>query len=218
MKTTSFIEAVKQGDLQEVERMLDLEPDLLESHTEGSVSAVLLAIYYGNPVIADLLIDRGAPLDFFEASAAGRLERVIAMLDSDPSLVNAYASDGFQPLGLASFFGHKPVVDALIQRGAQVSSASRSSQNVQPLHSAVAGGHYEIAKTLLVHGADVNACQSGGFTPLHGAAQNGQLEMIRLLIEYGADLQEVSFDGRTALDLALESGHEQAADLLRLKV
>ncbi|MGW8249156.1 MAG: ankyrin repeat domain-containing protein [Anaerolineales bacterium] len=215
MDSGPFFEAVQSGDQQEVERQLDRQPGLLHSRTQSGVSAVLLAIYYGNLQIADLLIQRGAELDIFEAAAAGQLERVVELLDSDASLVNAYAPDGFQPLGLASFFGRKPVVDALLGRGAQVSSASRNSQSVQPLHSAVAGGHYEIAKALLEHGADVNACQSGGFTPLHGAAQNGQLEMIRLLIEHKADLHTQSFDGKTALDFAEQSGHEQAADLLR---
>jgi ankyrin repeat protein len=207
--------AVKRGDLREVERLVDRQPELLNSRLEGGISAVLLAIYHRKPEIADLLIDKGASLSVFEAAASGRLQELLSMLDSDPLLVNAYAADGFQPLGLASFFGHKPAADALIQRGAQVSSASRNPQRVQPLHSAVAGHHFEIARTLLAHGAEVNACQSGGFTPLHGAAQSGQLEMIQLLLEHGADVQVKSFDGKLPADLAVEQGHTQAADLLR---
>lgn len=215
MDQEAFLEQVKGGNLQEVEHLLEQQPGLLHSRTSAGVSAMMLAVYYGSPRIADLLIQRGATLDIFEAAATGRIERVTELLDSDPSLVNAYAPDGFQPLGLASFFGHKPVVDVLLERGALVNSPSRNSQSVQPLHSAVAGGHFEIAKVLLEHGADVNACQSGGFTPLHAAAQNGQLEMLHLLLEHGADPHFQSFDGKTALDFAAQSGHAQAVDLLR---
>ena len=213
--TTAFFEAVKRGDLAEVERMISQEPGLLNSRTQAGVSAVLLAIYYGNPAVADLLIDHGAPLDIFESAAAGRLERVKSLLAADPSLVNAYAADGFQALGLAAFLGHEEVVQFLLAQGATVNSPSNNAQRVQPLHSAVAGKHLEIAGQLLSHGAQVNACQSGGFTPLHGAAQNGQVEMLQLLLDHGADAQATSFDGKSALDFALENGQLQAADLLR---
>jgi ankyrin repeat protein len=181
----------------------------------NGVSAILLAIYYGRPEIAEVLIDRGAQLDGFEAAAAGRVDRMRALLEEDAALANACAPDGFQPLGLASFFGHKPVVDLLLSYDAEVNSASKNRQRVMPLNSAVAGGHTEIARMLLERGADVNARQAGDFAPLHGAAQNGQMEMVELLLAFGADKGAQSAKGQTPRSIALENGHDEVANLLR---
>ena len=67
------------------------------------------------------------------------------LLDEDPSLANAWAEDGFQPLGLASFFGHVEAARLLVERGAEVNSASRNDFKVMPLHSAAATGDPEVA-------------------------------------------------------------------------
>ena len=112
------------------------------------MSDVLQAIYRGDRDEADRLA-AGTELDVFEASALGRSERVRELLDADPSLANAWADDGFQPLGLASFFGHAETAALLVERGAEVNSASRNQMQVMPLHSAAAAQdpqtRYEIA-------------------------------------------------------------------------
>jgi uncharacterized protein len=127
----------------------------------------------------------------FEASAAGRAERLRELLDGDPSLANAWADDGFQPLGLASFFGHVEAARLLVERGAEVNSASRNDMKVMPLHSAVATGdpnaRYELAKLLLEHGADANARQQDDYTPLMAAEHHGDERLRALLLEHGAE-------------------------------
>jgi ankyrin repeat protein len=127
----------------------------------------------------------------FEASAAGRAERLRELLDEDPSLANAWADDGFQPLGLASFFGHVEAARVLVQRGAEVNSASRNDMKVMPLHSAAATGNpearYELAKLLLEHRADPNARQQDDYTPLMAAEHHGDERLRGLLIEHGAE-------------------------------
>ena len=213
----AFFTAIKAGEDQKVAELLDQDPDLVNAKTESGLSAVLLATYYGHPAIAGQLAGRGARLDIFEASAIGNLERAGALLEDQPGLANAFAGDGFQPLGLAAFFGHLPVVELLLAKGAEVNSASDNPQRVMPLHSGVAHRHLEIARRLVEAGADVNAVQADDFTPLHEAAQNGQLEMVELLLEAGAQVNPRKTDGKTPLGLALEYGHAEAADLLRMQ-
>ena len=155
------------------------------------MSELLQAVYRGDQARARELLAADPELDVFEAAAVGATERLGEMLDEDPSLANAWASDGFQPLGLASFFGQSAAVRLLLKRGAEPNSASRNEMKVMPLHSAAATDdaetRYEIAKLLLEHGADPNARQQDDFTPLMAAEQHGDERLRQLLIEHGAE-------------------------------
>jgi ankyrin repeat protein len=152
----------------------------------------------------------------FEAAATGQIERVRALIKSDASLANAFSPDGFTPLGLAVFFGHRETVETLLAAGAEVNTPSRESMKVTPLHSAAAARQVEIARVLIAHGANVNATQAeSGFTPLHEAALNGNLEFARLLLDHGADVNAKMKDGKTPLGFALEQNKSEMAAFLR---
>ena len=153
------------------------------------MSDILQAIYRGDRAEAERLA-AVKELDVFEASALGRTERLAELLGADPQLANAWAEDGFQPLGLASFFGHEDAARLLVGRGAEVNSASRNPMRVMPLHSAAAAQdpvvRFSIAKLLLEAGADPNARQQDDFTPLMAADQHGDMRLRRLLVKHGA--------------------------------
>jgi ankyrin repeat protein len=155
------------------------------------MSELLQAVYQGDQARAEELLAEDPELDVFEAAAVGRSDRLRELLDAGPGLANAWAGDGFQPLGLASFFGHVEAARLLVERGAEVNSASRNEMKVMPLHSAVATGdpeaRYELAKLLLEHGADANARQQDDYTPLMAAEHHGDERLRRLLIEHGAE-------------------------------
>jgi ankyrin repeat protein len=156
------------------------------------MSELLQAVYRGDQAKVDELLAAGSQLDVFEAAAVGKTERLCELLDQDPSLANAWATDGFQPLGLASFFGHFDAVQFLVERGAEVNSASRNQMKVMPLHSAVAAqdpdARYQLAKLLLESGADPSARQQDEFTPLMAAEQHGDERLKELLVQHGATL------------------------------
>ena len=211
-----FLAAIKAGNIAEVTQRLDLEPALVNARDENGLSAVLTAAYYQEPDIARLLVQRGAELSVFEACTVGALSRVKALVEQQPELINAYAPDGFQPLGLAAFFGHTGIVEYLLQKGAEVNSPSHNAMRVMPLHSAIANKRTAIVQLLLDHGADVNATQADNFTPLHEAAQNGLLDVTRWLLDRGANVSpRLSSSGNTPLALAIEHQHEAVAELLR---
>lgn len=215
MAHPDFFAAIKAGDLTQVQRMLADDPSLVNAKDENGLSAVLTAAYYQEPATAKLLAERGAVLNVFEACAVGELPQVQALIAQQPALINASAPDGFQPLGLAAFFGHMEVVEYLLKHGAEVNSASKNDMRVMPLHSAVATLHKDIIRLLLEHGADVNVAQAGDITPLHEAAQNGQAEVAQMLIAHGANVNAKSTDGKTPLAIALEYRHDDIAGLLR---
>ena len=212
-----FFEAIKKGDLAQVEQLLSQHPDLIEHKLPGELSPALLAMYYNEPEVAQFLVQRGVPLDIFSASGCGILGQVQAFVEAEPRLVEAVAADGFQPLGLAAFFGQLEVVRFLLEHGAAVDSPSRNPMRVMPLHSAAAKRHLEICRLLLEHGAPVNAAQADDFTPLHEAAQNGQLELVHLLLDFEADVNARKSDGQTPLALAIQYGHPEVAQLLKMR-
>jgi uncharacterized protein len=209
-----YLDAVKNGDLNKVRLMLEDEPGLASSRTDSGLSAVLLAVYYQKPQVLKLLLSHRPDLTIFEAAAAGQEQSVRRLLDEDPTLAQAFSPDGFQPLGLAAFFGHAGIARLLLQRGAAVSTPSNNAQHVPPLNSAAAGRHLDIARLLLEHEADPNSRQAGGFTPLHSAAQNGDEPLARLLLEHGADPALENDRGQTPAAMAAAMGHTPLADLL----
>jgi ankyrin repeat protein len=209
-----FFEAIKNGDRDLVVAFLNQDSSLASSSDDGGLSAVLTATYYGQSDIARLLVERGAPLTLFEAAATGQIQQVREIIETNLEQPNAFSPDGFQPLGLASFFGHTDVARYLLEQGAEVNAHSRNDLRVQPLNSAAAGQHLDIARLLLAQGANPNARQGEGFTPLHAAVDNGQIEMVRLLLEHGADPSAVAANGKTPRDLAVEKGHLSLLDLL----
>src|SRR5688572_8079433 len=212
--TTEFFDAIKQGNKDEVERRVNLDPGLIHVNENG-LSPILVAAYHHEPELASYLADKTVAINIFEASATGKINNVIRLLARDPQLVNAYAEDGFQPLGLASYFGHMETVEYLIKAGAPINSPSRNELKAVPLQSAVAARHEKVVKMLLRLGADPNAREQGGYTPLHAATQNRAEDMIRILLYGGADLTSKGKDGKTPLDLAMESGDEKTSLILR---
>ena len=70
------------------------------------MSELMQAVYRGDEERVGELLAAEPELDVFEAAAVGKTDRLRELLDEDPALANAWADDGFQPLGLASFFGH----------------------------------------------------------------------------------------------------------------
>lgn len=201
-----FFEAVMRGRPGQVRALVKEHPDLLAARDASGLSGVLAALYYREPETAALLVQLGAPLNFFEAAAVGDAGTVRAMLEKQPELLESFSPDGFQALHLAAFFGRTDVVELLAERGADVNTYSRNGFGVMPLHSAVAGSHLDTARVLLEHGADPNAVQSEEFTPLMAAAQNGMSDMVTLLLSFGADSNRRTRDGRTPGDIAREKG------------
>jgi ankyrin repeat protein len=176
--------AIETGDAARARELADAASE----RNEEGVPARLFALYYGQDDLAQELRRHGGELDVFEAAAFGDGERLRELLDVDPSLVNAFAPDGFYPLGLAAFFKHPDAVRLLLERGADANQQSRHAQIVvRPIHAAAAnGGSVEICRMLLDAGADVNAEQPGGFRPLDAALQERNAELEALLRERGA--------------------------------
>lgn len=210
-----FIDAATQGDVAKVKEMLQADPSLAEAKDENGLSVILKATYYGQRDVVEALLASGIQLNVFEAAATGQSARVHTLIKDDPTLVNSYSPDGFTPLSLSVFFGHPETVDALLAAGAEVNAASRETMKLTPLASAIATAQTQIAKTLIEHGANVNAKGASDLTPLHTAAARGNIEAATLLLEHGADINAVTTDGKNPIAYAEERNHPEMVDFLK---
>lgn len=213
LKESDFIQLVKAGDADSVQRGLELDPTLASATDEG-VSAVLWAIYHGHPAVGRLIANHKSQIDVFEAAALGDRHVMAQYLAASPAALNAFSADGFTPLGLAAYFGHLEMVQELLAAGADPNVRSKNPLGVMPLHSALSNGSKEIARALIKGGADINAASAEGWTPLHYCAYNGDLETADLLDSLGADKRAVRNDGETPAMVARDRGYTDLADRL----
>lgn len=128
---------------------------------------------------------------------------------------------GLTALHVGAWSGSPSIVKGLLDRGADVNAAVRSSENYSPewgntpLHYACRAGSREIAQMLLQAGANVNASNQRGQTPLHMAL--GSPEIVSLLLERGARIDAKDAAGRTPLHWAAGDDQAASADLLLAK-
>src|SRR5206468_11948879 len=93
--------------------------------------------------------------------------------------------NGQTALMWAAAAGHGPVVQALIDHGADINA--RSNSGATPLLFAVRRGDMAAVRALVAAGADVKAARPDGATPLLVAVINGHAGLVDLLLDKGAD-------------------------------
>ena len=141
------------GNLARVRELLDEHPDALNLRAPWNETAIEAATQMGNKPIIELLIDRGAPVDFFTACVLGRIDLVTSALSADPGSANSRGVHELPALYLAAIGGSFEVARLLLDAGADVNARSESAA---PIHGAVMGGSADMVRLLLERGADTS--------------------------------------------------------------
>lgn len=181
----------------------------LQGYTAAQLASENVLKILKDPPDTDIL-----ECQLLEAAKAGDLDTVRRIVLANPHTVNCRDLDGRHstPLHFAAGYNRVPVVEFLLENGAEVHAADKGG--LVPLHNACSYGHFEVTELLVKHGANVNVADLWKFTPLHEAAAKGKYEIVKLLLKHGADPSKKNRDGATPLDLVRE-GDQDVADLLR---
>lgn len=213
MADHEIFDVIRAGNRPRLEALLAADRKVVDARSDLGHSPVLIAQYHHKHDLVAVLLAAGPTLDIFDAASVGRTDRVAALLDADPSLLNAYSRDGFFPLGLAAFFGHPDTVRLLLGRGADVAQVAKNSMQIQAIHAAVAGPSPQAVKLIVEAGAPINAKQHKGWTALHEVVNRKDVELTRYFLAHGADPKVQNDEGKSAIGLAAEQG---STDLLKV--
>src|SRR3989441_3213560 len=214
-----LLTAAQKNDLAKAQAILDRNPALLRMHTPNG-TLVLTATFYGAGDVVKLLLARTPEdaLNLYEAATVGNARRLKTILGQSRVRVNeATKEEGFDPLGLAAFFGHAEAVKVLLDHGADVNQKPPSRFANTAVDAAVSGDHADVVRILLAARANPNVRSEAKYTTLHKAAVHGDVQGVRMLLARGADVPAIRAGGRTPLDDAKEKGHAAIADLLRAR-
>lgn len=146
--------------------------------------------------------------ELLAAAKGGDVDKVYALIQAGTK-VNIRDSRGFQPLILASFYGHHGVVEELLLSDADPNLYAKDGSSA--LKVAAEGGHYHVVDLLFKMGADLDYGTNGD-TPLFMAAQEGHLDVVLLLLYAGSDPHKGEI---TPLSVAQLEGHEDVVRALQ---
>jgi quinoprotein dehydrogenase-associated probable ABC transporter substrate-binding protein len=232
--TEELSNAVNANDAARVKFLIGKGADVNKLNTQGYAS-IHTASRQKHPEMVELLISFKADPNAVDGNGMTPLLHAvlrddvatIKLLLADGAAIERPSAEGYRPLALAIVEDKYEAAKALLDAGAEV-NVPAGPEEVTPLMIAAGqtspaeGAMFlpgstrpiDIARSLLEHGADVNAKSKGGYTALMVAATHNNPPMIGLLLQSGADAAAKNAQGQTALDVAELNGNHEAAQAI----
>jgi len=202
-------EAIRKGDPQKVQSLLSQGLDV-NCRNEKKMTPLIAAAKYDRFDIALLLCERGADVNVTSyinaadedgcmspllwASSNGNIKMAQLFLQRKAS-INETSLFEFTPLVEAARKGHLPMVEFLVDNGANIDYSGSYTQN-SALYMAVDNGHVNVVKYLIGKGANIHISDRFGNTLLiYGLYES--LEMIKFLVGCGLDINVQNDSGET---------------------
>lgn len=221
----SLIDAVKEGNVDRIEQLLQRGADVNACEDMGGWAPLHNAVQLGKVDIVDLLLHHGA--DPHQRKKNGATPFIIAGINGDVSLLQTFLSkgadinecdwNGFTAFMEAAEHGKVEALRFLFDNGANVNLRRETTEDKKrmkkggatALMSAAEKGHTEVLSILLNDmGAEVNARDNKGRNALICTLRNPEgknvEEIIHLLLQHGADASVRGEGGKTPLILAVE--------------
>ena len=199
MTLNSFFQAVKDGQMEQVEACLEVHPEFIDTPNEHTMMTPLhWAATNGHTSMTELLLRRGS------------------------HSINALTKYGMTPLHCAVTNGNTSLTELLLRWGSRSIDAP-TTDGMTPLHYAAWNGCTSMAELLLREGSQsFNARTKIGNTPLHCAVSMGHGPMVELLLRVSASgfglhqyLNAANTQGSKPLDFAIISKQKEIVCILK---
>ncbi|CAI9273509.1 unnamed protein product [Lactuca saligna] len=173
--------AASQGHDAVVKLLLDHDPSLCQTRSQGNATPLITAATRGHTAV------------------------VKELLSKDPSLLTIPRSNGKNALHLAARSGRVEIVEALLKEEPLLGRRT-DKKGQTALHMAVKGVSSEVVKLLLeADAAIVMLPDKYGFTALHVATRKKRAQIVNELLslpDTSANVNALTRDHKTALDIA----------------
>ncbi|XP_046348413.2 serine/threonine-protein phosphatase 6 regulatory ankyrin repeat subunit A-like [Haliotis rufescens] len=193
-----------------------LEQDFIDINSRGKFgrTPVMKAAWGGHVTVFDLLERVGADLSVVSehgdtilhlACNRDNVPMVKHILSKHIVGVNCRGKSGRTPVMIAAMFGHRGVLNVLVDKGGDVSLVDSNGENL--LHVACRGGSSSmVLHCLSKRIARINSKTRNGQTPVMLAAEGGHGGVFDLLVGKGADLSLKDGHNNNILHLACSGG------------
>jgi ankyrin repeat protein len=230
-RAVHLTELLRTGDLAAFRKAVAADPKTLNLRGPAGSTPFMLSVIYADAASISDFLDKGA--DPNRRNDAGATALMWAVVDPDKTRalvthgadVNALSADGRTPLVIASArAGSAPVVQFLLEHGADPNPKGRAPGDASPLREAAAAGDPDTMALLIAHHADLHTAGAGA---LSGALESrcqkclsliasdvdeksatkalltlavaSDPDAIRYVLDHGANVNAADVDGRTAL-------------------
>jgi ankyrin repeat protein len=226
--------AIKDGNISEVERLVSENENLLhETDEDGKSLLYYAAVLYPNYEIVISLLEKNMEAIYqqivptvvdtedkmIKFALQSRInEKWLKLVCKErPDYFETYEELISKPedLGVvllltATINDDLPLIDILLKNGVQIETPNPHGDTV--LNSASSFGHLQVVKKLAAHGADINTRNNFGNTPLHNAISNGHADVVKCLLKNGADPNKQNLSDVTPLHCAVKA---QQVDIVK---
>jgi len=187
---TALFTAIRSGDLASLQQRLTAGSDA--NATQNGFSALMVATLAGTPQQMQLLLDRGAKINYADADSITALwlaipdsAKTVLLLDhaADPNMLS---KQKYTPLvKLVNFPGTTNLFHTLVARGADPKSAARDNTL---LYLAAGTDDTTLVSMLLHFGFRPNDTVFSGDYPLNQALVFRCFNTLQMLVDQGADV------------------------------
>lgn len=146
----------------------------------------------------------------FTAVSEGDLNTIKSLLTKNLGLIEAKNKFGSSPLHYATWWGQLPLVEYLVEQGADLNTKDIFDQTL--VHAAAWNGDLKLVKFFFVKGLSLEEKDQKGNTPLLSAAKNNHLKVVKFLISEGADSAVQDNEGDNVFLIAAKNGYLKIID------
>lgn len=214
-------EVVKQNEIELAEFLLKHEIELAEflkhvdinAHDAGN-TPLMIACLEGHEEMVEMLLANGAD---FQIPGHDYLDPSSTSLDPISFYIQR-APVKLSPLFVAVKYGNQRIIQALVNKGADITEEAQLSANGSTLlHFAAQNGDLSLVQKLLENGAQIDAVDAQHNTPLNLSVSAGHHAVVEYLLAQGANCHIPNAQQHTPLHNAIMKSDKRLFKLLRQK-